>query len=69
MPSTITIQLNGEARQLAADATVRVLVAQLRLPVERIAVEINQEILPRAEFDRALADGDKIEVVTFVGGG
>ncbi|MSR46168.1 MAG: sulfur carrier protein ThiS [Planctomycetes bacterium] len=65
----MTIQLNGEARQLAADATVRVLVAQLRLPVERIAVEINQEILPRAEFDRALADGDKIEVVTFVGGG
>lgn len=69
MTATLTIAVNGEPRQLAAATTVRALLAELRLPAERLAVELNRALLPRAEFDRLLRDGDQLEIVTFVGGG
>jgi thiamine biosynthesis protein ThiS len=65
---TITIELNGEARRVAR-TSVRALLDELRLPAERIAVELNRDLLPRDRYDRRLEAGDRLEIVTFVGGG
>lgn len=72
MPSMdgTTIELNGELRPLRSGATVRDLVeVELRIAAERVAVELNRALLPRTQWDRVLAGGDRVEIVTFVGGG
>lgn len=67
---TIQIKVNGEAYQLAAAARVTDLIAKLALPPERLAIELNLQILPRAKWsDTLLQEGDKLEIVHFVGGG
>jgi thiazole synthase len=72
MPA-VTITLNGEPRRVSrADAapTIAALLADLDVGRRRVAVEVNGEVVPKAEHDRrALAAGDRVEVVTFVGGG
>jgi thiamine biosynthesis protein ThiS len=63
-----TIELNGERRAIRSGATVRDLVeVELRIAAERVAVELNRALLPRTQWDRVLAGGDRIEIVTFVG--
>lgn len=63
------IQVNGESREVAA-ATVLALVEELGLDVRKVAVERNLEIVPRSlHAATPVADGDRIEVVQFVGGG
>ena len=63
------IEVNGEVRETAA-ATVLALVQELSLDPRKVAVERNLEIVPRSlHGDTALAEGDKIELVQFVGGG
>lgn len=72
MPSMdgTTIELNGERRSIQSGATVRELLeVELRIAGERVAVELNRALLPRAQWDRVLAGGDRLEIVTFVGGG
>jgi thiamine biosynthesis protein ThiS len=65
-----TIELNGERRAVRAGATVRELLeVELRIAAERVAVELNRALLPRTMWDRVLASGDRLEIVTFVGGG
>ena len=62
--------LNGEARELAEGATVAVLVAQLDLAGRRIAVEVNEDIVPKSlHAQTALRDGDRVEIVHAIGGG
>ncbi len=62
--------LNGEERDLADVATIADLVAALGLDARKVAVERNLEIAPRSTYaDTALVDGDRIEIVTFIGGG
>ena len=64
------IQLNGERRDLSNLVSVRVLLDELGLDRERVAVEVNRRILKRSEFEAVtIEDGDEVEVVTFVGGG
>jgi thiamine biosynthesis protein ThiS len=64
------IQLNGEPRTLADGLTIAALVEQLGLPLGKVAVERNLEIVPRSTLaDVFLADGDALEIVHFVGGG
>jgi len=66
----VRLTINGEERQLAAVATIEALVAALGLDKRKLAVERNLEIVPRSLFaTTALADGDRIEIVAFVGGG
>ena len=66
----IAIMLNGEPRTLAAGATIATLVESLDLPPGRVAVEHNLEIAPRSGWgEQPLADGDRLEIVHFVGGG
>jgi thiamine biosynthesis protein ThiS len=65
-----TIVLNGEDHQAPDGATVATLLAALELDPRQVAVERNREIVPRATYaDTSLNEGDRLEVVTFVGGG
>ena len=64
------IRLNGEDREFAAPLDVRGLLSQLGLEPTKIAVERNLEIVPRSQYGAtALADGDRLEIVQFIGGG
>ena len=64
------ILLNGETREIAPDATLEMLIAELDLGEKRFAVEINEQLVPRSTFAaRALAEGDRVEIVTAIGGG
>jgi sulfur carrier protein len=66
----ITVTINGEARQFENPLLFGELVDCLGLTGKRIAVERNGEIIPRSQFSaRALADGDRLEIVVAVGGG
>lgn len=65
-----TVLLNGEAREVAAGATVLDLLDSLGRHPRTVAVEHNGEILPRERYaGAALRDGDRLEVVGFVQGG
>jgi len=62
--------INGEKADFAAEMTVAALLEQRGYDCSRVAVEINGVIVPRTAFvDETLVEGDKIEIVTFVGGG
>jgi sulfur carrier protein len=62
--------LNGEERHIADVASIADLVSALGLDARKVAVERNLEIAPRSTYaDVRLADGDRIEIVTFIGGG
>lgn len=64
------VEVNGEPRQLAPGCTVAELVELLGLGDKRVAVELNEDILPRsAHSARVLADGDRLEVIHAIGGG
>jgi thiazole synthase len=66
----ISIHLNGEPRQVAPGITIAQLVAEIGLDPAKFAVERNLEIVPRSMLaDIAIADGDTLEIVHFVGGG
>ncbi len=64
------ILLNGDFVETAEGATVESLLLQLGIGRERVAVEVNAGIVPKAGYEKQLlSDGDKIEIVHFVGGG
>jgi sulfur carrier protein len=65
------LQINGEERSFdPAVPTLAALVEALAMKPDRLAIELNREIVPRDRWsDTALNDGDKLEVVHFVGGG
>lgn len=64
------IEVNGEAREVTQGTTVSALLVALGLTDGPVAVERNLEIVPRAEHATTqLDEGDKLEVVHFVGGG
>ena len=66
----MNLTVNGEPRTFAALASLLDLVAELGLDARKVAVERNLEIVPRSAYGRtALADGDRIEIVHFIGGG
>lgn len=64
------VTINGQARRIASGATVSSLLRELDLPEDRVAVELNGEILKRPRWSATeLADGARLEIVHFVGGG
>ncbi len=67
----MNIHVNGEERSLSSsEVSVFELLEQLGLQNRRVAVEVNQHIVPRAQHaDHRLQNGDKVEIVHFVGGG
>ena len=70
MANGIQIHVNGEARGWRNGGTVADLLNELAIKTERVAVELNLEILDRKDFDhRSLNDGDRVEILSFIGGG
>jgi len=64
------LQLNGESRDFPDVLTLASLVEHLGMKPDRVAVELNLEIVPRPKWQETqLKDGDKLEIVHFVGGG
>lgn len=64
------VVVNGEMHEVDASSSVRDLLDALDVNVRHVAVEVNSELVPRAAHaDRRLAPGDRLEVVTLVGGG
>jgi thiamine biosynthesis protein ThiS len=67
---SLRVFVNGESRELSGTPSLAELIEQLDLPAARIAVEVNREVVRRRDWGATdLRDGDKIEIVHFVGGG
>jgi len=66
----VQLTINGEARTFKSPLTLAALIEQLGLKLDRVAIEHNLTLLPRAQWESTtLADGDNLEIVQFVGGG
>jgi len=66
----MTITINGERRNVPEDLTVEALLEHIGLPGNRVAIERNLDILPRAQWrETRIQPGDNFEIVHFVGGG
>jgi thiamine biosynthesis protein ThiS len=70
MAEALQIQVNGLPRDCRSGSTVGDLLRELDIKTERVAVELNLEILDRKDFDlRSLKAGDRVEILSFIGGG
>lgn len=70
MSASIEVVINGQSRTVPSDTTIAALISELGLAGKPVAVERNREVVPRAQHaSTVLASGDRLEVVTFVGGG
>jgi sulfur carrier protein len=66
----MTIHVNGQPQDIDAGASVTKLLSELGVTQAHVAVELNLEVVPRAQHAQTiLRDGDRLEVVTLVGGG
>lgn len=66
----IHVQVNGDSMQLPRAATLSTLLEQLALVGKRVAIEVNEDIVPRSQHTGyQLNDGDRVEVVHAIGGG
>jgi sulfur carrier protein len=64
------LKVNGELRVVREGMTVSDLLAEMDIVQGRVAVELNEAVVPRAEHGRiVLSEGDRVEVVSFMGGG
>ena len=62
--------VNGEQKNYPNVTTLAQLLVELGMKGDRVAVELNRDIVPRAQWDETpLRDGDRLEIVHFVGGG
>ena len=70
MSASIEVVINGQPRTVNQGTTIASLIGDLGLSGKPVAVERNREVVPRAQHaSTVLASGDRLEVVTFVGGG
>ncbi len=70
MQTVVTVTLNGESRALDGPVSIAGLLATLGLETRKVAVERNEEIVPRSQYTATwLASGDALEIVHFIGGG
>jgi len=70
MEENVELTINGEKKKICGPLSVMELLQELELDPRVVAVELNREILPKAEYGtRVLAGGDRVEIVQFVGGG
>ncbi len=67
---SLRVYINGENREFPDTLSLDQLIKQLNLPDLRIAIELNREVVRRADWTFArVREGDRIEIVHFVGGG
>ena len=68
--AVMTLTVNGEARNTTDGASLAQLVRELELEGKPIAVELNREVVPKGRYAAtSLREGDRLEIVTLVGGG
>jgi len=66
----LQVEINGERREVEEPLTVGELIVRLALAPERLAIELNRQVLRRAAWPHTpLKEGDRLEIVHFVGGG
>jgi len=66
----LIIQVNGEPQEVKEHMSLPELVAGLSMKAEQVAIELNQSVVRRAQWESTmLREGDKVEIVHFVGGG
>lgn len=66
----IKIFINGENKELSENLNLDQLLKQFSLPTERVAIELNKEVIRRKDWSETeISEGDKLEIVHFVGGG
>ncbi len=66
----IKIKLNGKERQIPENFKIEKLINDLKIPIKKVAIELNQEILNKKKLHKIkLKKNDKIEIVHFIGGG
>ena len=66
----IKIKLNGKEMQIAEDCKIDKLINDLKIPIKKVAIELNQEILDKKKLNKIkLKKNDKVEIVHFIGGG
>ena len=70
MRQTLEVLINGQRQTLAGPLTIEQLLVKLKLPPRGIAVELNQQLVPKLRHaEQPLATGDTLEIVSLVGGG
>ena len=66
----IKIRLNGKEKQIAENSKILKLINDLKIPIKKVAIELNQEIIDKKRTSNIkLKKDDKIEIVHFIGGG
>ncbi len=66
----IKIRLNGKEKQIPKDFKIEKLINDLKIPIKKVAIELNQEILDKKKLNKIkLKKDDKVEIVHFIGGG
>ena len=66
----IKIKLNGKSKIIKRDYKIKDLISDLKIPIKKVAIELNQEILDKKKLSRIrIKENDKIEIVHFIGGG
>lgn len=66
----VTIQLNGKKKEVPGEVTLDRLLELFSLPSQRVAIELNNEVVRRKDWENiTVREADKVEVVHFVGGG
>jgi len=69
-PAAVMIQVNGEPRGISGGISVAGLLREMNIKPDRVAVELNLEIVDRQAFEtRYLREGDRLEILSFIGGG
>ncbi|HKN34069.1 MAG TPA: sulfur carrier protein ThiS [Terriglobales bacterium] len=64
------LQINGEEKSIECPLTLVALIEQMGMKPDRVAIELNREIVPRDQWPQInLSEGDRLEIVHFVGGG
>lgn len=64
------VVINGEPREIADGVTITALLTTLGIDLRRVAVELNEQVVPKARHaETSLKPNDRLEIVTFVGGG
>ena len=64
------VKVNGETKEIVEDINLQQFIKNLSLPSERIAVELNERVVRKTDWENTkLSDADKIEIIHFVGGG
>tara|TARA_A100001011_G_scaffold371203_1_gene428281 strand:+ start:1511 stop:1729 length:219 start_codon:yes stop_codon:yes gene_type:complete len=66
----IKIKLNGKSKIIKGDYKIKDLISDLKIPIKKVAIELNQEILDKKKLGKIrIKRNDKIEIVHFIGGG